>query len=49
MTEDERAIRALVETCFAASKSGDVETVLDLMTEEALFTVRAADLLTVKK
>lgn len=39
MTEDERAIRALVDTWFSASKAGDVDTVLDLMTDDAIFMV----------
>lgn len=37
MTEDERAIRELVETWFAATKSGDAQAVLDLMTEDVIF------------
>jgi uncharacterized protein (TIGR02246 family) len=37
MNEDERAIRELVETWMAASKLGDVATVLDLMTDDVLF------------
>lgn len=39
MTEDECAIRALVDTWFSASKAGDVDTVLDLMTDDAIFMV----------
>jgi uncharacterized protein (TIGR02246 family) len=39
MTEDERAIRALIEGWMAATKSGDVQTVLGLMTEDAVFMV----------
>lgn len=39
MTEDERAIRALADTWFSASKAGDVDTVLDLMTDDAIFMV----------
>jgi uncharacterized protein (TIGR02246 family) len=39
MTEDEKAIRQLVETWMEASKSGDVETVLSLMTEDVVFSV----------
>lgn len=39
MTEDERAIRALVDTWFSASRAGDVDTVLDLMTDDAIFMV----------
>jgi uncharacterized protein (TIGR02246 family) len=39
MTDDEQAIRALVETWMTASKSGDVTTVLSLMTDDAVFMV----------
>ncbi|MBB2969914.1 MULTISPECIES: SgcJ/EcaC family oxidoreductase [Phyllobacteriaceae] len=39
MTEDERAIRQLVDTWMAASKEGDLETVLSLMTKDAIFMV----------
>jgi uncharacterized protein (TIGR02246 family) len=39
MTEDERAIRAVVDTWFAATKAGDVETVLSLMTDDVVFMV----------
>lgn len=34
---DEQAIRAVVAEWMAASKRGDVQTVLSLMTEDALF------------
>ena len=37
MTDDERAIRELVETWMAASKAGDIETVLGLMADDVLF------------
>lgn len=37
MTDDERAIRELVDTWMAASRAGDIETVLGLMTDDALF------------
>lgn len=37
MTDDERAIRNVVDTWITASKSGDVATVLDLMTDDAVF------------
>ena len=37
MTDDERAIRNVVETWIAASKTGDTATVLSLMTDDALF------------
>ena len=39
MSEDEKAIRALVATWFAASKAGDVATVLSLMTHDVIFMV----------
>jgi uncharacterized protein (TIGR02246 family) len=37
MTEDERAIRDLVDTWMAASKAGDLATVLDLMADDVVF------------
>ena len=39
MTDDEHAIRHVVETWMEASKKGDLETVLGLMTEDAVFLV----------
>ena len=39
MTEDERAIRNLIATWIAASKSSDTATVLGLMADDALFLV----------
>lgn len=39
MSEDEKAIRALVGTWLEASKAGDIETVLGLMSEDAVFMV----------
>jgi uncharacterized protein (TIGR02246 family) len=39
MTDDERAIRDLVATWLNASRAGDVATVLDLMTDDAVFMV----------
>ena len=39
MTGDERAIRKLVETWLAASKAGDVATVLSLMADDVVFMV----------
>ena len=39
MTDDERAIRTLVETWMAASKAGDLATVLSLMADDAIFLV----------
>lgn len=37
MQSDEQEIRQLVATWMAASKAGDVETVLSLMTEDVVF------------
>ena len=39
MTEDERAIRELVDTWLAASKAGDLATVVSLMTDDVIFMV----------
>ena len=39
MADDERAIRSLVDTWLAASKAGDLATVLDLMTDDVVFMV----------
>lgn len=39
MTDDEQAIRQVVETWMSASKAGDTSSVLDLMTEDVVFTV----------
>ncbi len=39
MSEDERAIRQVVETWMDATKSGDTATVLNLMTDDVVFTV----------
>ncbi|MDX8440552.1 SgcJ/EcaC family oxidoreductase [Mesorhizobium australafricanum] len=39
MTEDETAIRQVVETWMAASRKGDLETVLGLMTDDVVFMV----------
>jgi uncharacterized protein (TIGR02246 family) len=37
MNEDERAIRELVDVWLAATKAGDLQSVLDLMSEDAIF------------
>jgi uncharacterized protein (TIGR02246 family) len=37
MTDDERAIRDLVDTWMAATKAGDLAKVLELMTDDVLF------------
>jgi uncharacterized protein (TIGR02246 family) len=39
MTDDERAIRQVIETWMKASRDGDTATVLSLMTEDAVFMV----------
>jgi uncharacterized protein (TIGR02246 family) len=39
MTDDERAIRALVARWLEASRAGDVAAVLDLMTDDVVFMV----------
>ena len=39
MTEDERAIRQVVDTWMTASKRGDLATVLSLMTDDVIFMV----------
>ncbi|HWM82031.1 MAG TPA: SgcJ/EcaC family oxidoreductase [Pseudolabrys sp.] len=39
MTDDEKAIRQVVETWMTASKSGDLATVLTLMTDDVVFMV----------
>lgn len=39
MTDDERAIRELIDTWLAASKAGDTNTVLSLMTDDVVFMV----------
>jgi uncharacterized protein (TIGR02246 family) len=39
VTEDEQAIREVVETWMRDSQSGDAATVLSLMTEDVVFTV----------
>ena len=38
-SEDQRAIRAVVSAWMAATKHGDNEAVLDLMTDDAVFLV----------
>jgi uncharacterized protein (TIGR02246 family) len=39
MTEDEKAIRLVVNTWLEASKRGDIATVLGLMTDDVVFMV----------
>ena len=39
MTDDERAIRNLVDTWMAASRSGDLPAVLRLMADDVIFMV----------
>lgn len=37
--DDEKEIRQLVSTWMAATKTGDIHTVLDLMTDDVVFMV----------
>jgi uncharacterized protein (TIGR02246 family) len=39
VTEDERAIRALIDTWMTATKAGDLDTVLGLMADDVVFMV----------
>lgn len=39
MTDDEKAIRRVVETWMAASKAGDAAAILGLMTDDVVFMV----------
>jgi uncharacterized protein (TIGR02246 family) len=39
MTDDQRAVRAVIQTWMEATRRGDVEGVLDLMTDDAQFLV----------
>jgi uncharacterized protein (TIGR02246 family) len=39
VSDDESAIRELIATWMAASQAGDIETVLDLMTDDVVFMV----------
>jgi len=39
MSDDERAIRVLVDTWMAASQAGDITTVLHLMADDVVFMV----------
>src|SRR5258705_2347627 len=43
MSEDERAIRELIDTWLAASKAGDVPKVLSLMSDDVVFMVPGQD------
>ncbi|MCC3246502.1 SgcJ/EcaC family oxidoreductase [Methylocystis sp. WRRC1] len=43
MTDDEKAIRAFVDEWFAASRSGDVDAILRLMDEDAVFMSPGAE------
>jgi uncharacterized protein (TIGR02246 family) len=43
MSEDERAIRDLVERWMAATKAGDAATVLSLMSDDVVFMVPGAE------
>lgn len=37
MTDDERSIRELIQTWMTATKAGDIQTVLSLMTDDVVF------------
>lgn len=43
MSEDEKAIRQVVETWMEATQRGDTATVLDLMTDDVVFMVPGAE------
>jgi uncharacterized protein (TIGR02246 family) len=43
VSDDERAIRALVQEWMRASKAGDTAAVLDLMTDDVLFMTPGAE------
>jgi uncharacterized protein (TIGR02246 family) len=43
MSDDERAIRELVDRWMAATRAGDVATVLSLMSDDAIFMVPARE------
>jgi len=43
MSDDERAIRALIDTWMDASKKGDLKTVLSLMADDVVFMVPGKD------
>ena len=43
MSDDERAIRALVQEWMRASKAGDTTALLDLMTDDVLFMTPGAE------
>lgn len=43
MSTDEQEIRQLISTWLAASKSGDVNTLLSLMTEDVVFLIPGRD------
>jgi uncharacterized protein (TIGR02246 family) len=43
MSEDELAIRHVVETWMTATQAGDIATVLDLMTDDVIFMVPGAE------
>ena len=43
MSDDERAIRDLVETWMSATKAGDAATVLDLISDDVVFMVPGAE------
>jgi uncharacterized protein (TIGR02246 family) len=42
MTDDEKEIRKLIDTWMKATKAGDIDTVLTLMTDDVVFLVAGA-------
>ena len=43
MSDDERAIRDLIETWMSATKAGDAATVLGLMSDDVVFMAPGAE------
>src|SRR5579884_2573675 len=43
MTEDEQAIRAVVEKWMEATRAGDLPAILDLMTDDVLFMTSSGE------
>ena len=43
MTDDEKAIRTVVDTWMSATKAGDLSTVLSLMADDVIFMVPGAE------
>ena len=43
MSDDERAIRNVVDTWMSATRAGDIDAVLDLMTDDIIFLTPGAE------